>query len=277
MGKFDGCILACDVDGTLMSNEYINPKNIEKIDFFVKEGGKLSISTGRSIPALTSVLEKVNNIGPSVVANGAVVYDYSVNKILFQEEFSKNDYYIAEIVKECDLNVGIEVHCGTEVFTLKRNEIATIHQDYEKFVAPDVSFEDVVYKKWNKVLFACESLQDREILKEMLSQYEIEGEFISTAAFLGGAWNYYLEQVPKGASKAKALEKICEIFKIKKGKLFAIGDYYNDVPMLKSSDICAVPCDAPDDVKALAEYITCSCKDGAVADFIDYLTNEAKF
>ena len=31
MGIFEGCLLACDIDGTLMENGYINPKNIEKM------------------------------------------------------------------------------------------------------------------------------------------------------------------------------------------------------------------------------------------------------
>ena len=40
MGIFDGCLLASDIDGTLQENGYINPKNIEKIKYFVQEGGK---------------------------------------------------------------------------------------------------------------------------------------------------------------------------------------------------------------------------------------------
>ena len=39
MGIFDGCLLACDVDGTLVENGNINPKNIEKIEYFMSEGG----------------------------------------------------------------------------------------------------------------------------------------------------------------------------------------------------------------------------------------------
>jgi 3-deoxy-D-manno-octulosonate 8-phosphate phosphatase KdsC-like HAD superfamily phosphatase len=58
---------------------------------------------------------------------------------------------------------------------------------------------------------------------------------------------------------------------IKKGGLFAIGDYYNDVQMLKLADVSAVPCDSPEDIKSLANYITNTCENGAVADFIDYL------
>ena len=40
MGIFDGCLLACDIDDTLVKNGYINPKNIEKIHYFISEGGK---------------------------------------------------------------------------------------------------------------------------------------------------------------------------------------------------------------------------------------------
>ena len=29
MGLFDGCLLACDIDGTLVDDGYINPRNIE--------------------------------------------------------------------------------------------------------------------------------------------------------------------------------------------------------------------------------------------------------
>ena len=46
MGIFSGCLLACDIDGTLMVNGEINPRNIEKIDFFMNEGGYFSLSTG---------------------------------------------------------------------------------------------------------------------------------------------------------------------------------------------------------------------------------------
>ena len=37
MGIFENCLLASDIDGTLMENGYINPKNLEKIEFFMNE------------------------------------------------------------------------------------------------------------------------------------------------------------------------------------------------------------------------------------------------
>ena len=55
-----------------------------------------------------------------------------------------------------------------------------------------------------------------------------------------------------------------------------MGDYYNDLEMIKKADVSAVPEDAPEDIKAYADFIAGSCEDGAVADFIDYLTKLRK-
>ena len=36
MGIFDGCLLASDIDGTLVENGEIAERNFEKVDFFIK-------------------------------------------------------------------------------------------------------------------------------------------------------------------------------------------------------------------------------------------------
>ena len=56
-----------------------------------------------------------------------------------------------------------------------------------------------------------------------------------------------------------------------KGKTFAIGDYYNDIYMLKAADISACPSESPEDIKESVDFVGCACRDGAVADFIEYL------
>ena len=273
MGRFDNCLLACDIDGTLMINGYINPKNIEKIEYFMSEGGKFSLSTGRSIGAISDVLRQVKRISPSVVANGCMIYDYENEKILYEKVLPKEDYNIADIIIKSDVDVGAEIHCGSEVFTLRRNDATTVHQVYEKFEAPDTSYDIVSQKKWHKAIYIFENAEDRETIKNLIADKIKYCNLIESCAVIDGIFRNYLEQVPIGVSKASALKTLCNIMNIKEGGLFAIGDYYNDTEMLRLADISAVPCDSPDEVKELAKHITCKCDDGAVADFIDYLTN----
>lgn len=274
MGIFDGCLLACDIDGTLMINGYINPKNIEKIKHFIDEGGTFSLSTGRSVGAISNVLSQLKRVSPSVMANGAIIYDYENEKTLYEAVLPEEDHRIAKNVADSDINVGIEIHCGAKVFTYVRTKEATLHQVYESFEAPDVTFDEVTKYNWSKVLYVFENIKDRERVKALLKFEETDCDFVETCACIDGVTYNYYEQIPKGVSKASGLKILCELRNVKKGCFFAIGDYYNDVEMLQEADICAVPIDSPEEIKSLADYITCVCDDGAVADFIDYLESK---
>ena len=274
MGIFDKCLLACDIDGTLMASGYINPKNIERIEYFVKEGGIFSLSTGRSVMSVSDITEKFDCIGPSVLANGCMIYDYRNSRIMYSISLPSNTgQALKDILSLKDIDFGIEVHCGENSYTLKRNKMVNNHQIYEKFESPDITFEDVCKSEWNKVLVAFNCEEDRKKARDLLDTEIYDCRFIDTCTIIYDITNYYLEIIPNGISKATALKKICEMLSIRENGLFAIGDYYNDLEMIKSADIGAFTKDSPEELKRQADYITCNCKDGAVADFIDYLSN----
>ena len=276
MGIFDGCLLACDVDGTLVESGYINPKNIEKIEFFMSEGGIFSLSTGRAACAVSSVIKVLKRVSPSVTANGAIIYDFENNCVLSQSVLPKEDYYIAQMVQELPRDIGIEIHSGLDALVIKQTAETDDHERYEEFEADFVTYQEAKERTWNKVLYTCNDIEEREWLREFVSKQRTSCDFIQTSAEIDGRMRYYFEQVPKGVSKISALKELCKILNIKKGCLFAIGDYYNDVEMLKNADISAAVEGSPDDVKKIADYVTVSCKDGAVADFIDYLMEKFK-
>jgi hydroxymethylpyrimidine pyrophosphatase-like HAD family hydrolase len=82
---------------------------------------------------------------------------------------------------------------------------------------------------------------------------------------------YTLEVVRKGINKGYAVNKLTEILGIDNEKVGAIGDYYNDVAMLKAVAHPVCCGQAPDDIKSLCEHMACHCNDGAVCDFINYI------
>ena len=274
MGIFEGCILACDIDDTLMDNGYVNPKNIEKIKYFEDQGGKFVLSTGRGVTALNNLLEQMPDISIAVVTNGCVIYNYQTEEVLYQNEIVKDDYKYVDFISNLGFNVGIEVHSGNKAFTLNSNKRTAIHQEYEKFEAPFSTLENIKELRWNKVLYLFESLEEREKVKEIIFKNKTTSSFLDSCTEINGEMQNYLEQVPYGVSKAEGLKKLCEILNIELQNLFAIGDYFNDIQMLELANISAVPCDSPDNVKKYANYITCSCRDGAVADFIDFLISK---
>ena len=274
MGIFDNCVLACDIDGTLMDNDSINPKNLEKIEYFMSQGGRFSLSTGRALIAAREVAKLLKNVSPSVVTNGTVVYDFKEGKTILEKNISKEDYRIVELVYNNFGKIGIEIHCGDKAFTVRRTSETDIHQRCEHIEAPEITLKEVSKYNWNKANFFLDTIEEREELKNFLAKEKVNSKFVDTCAVLEDKMRYYYEMLPFGVSKASALKELCSLMGIKEGGIFAIGDYYNDLEMLKMADIAAVPNTSPEEIREAAEYITVSCDEGAVADFIDYLTSK---
>lgn len=272
MGIFDGCLLASDIDGTLLDNGYINPRCIEKIKFFASEGGAFAISTGRSVGAVSMVTNAIDCLAPSVVANGAMIYDYKNRKIIKEHLLPNDDKRIVNAVMELGLDIGVEIHSGERALVVRANCETDDHEQYEDLVAEFVSLDEALKHNWTKVLFAFANPDDLEGVKEFILGLNIKSDLFNTVAYIDNRQRYYLEVVPKGVSKAGSVKDLCGILGIADGCCYAIGDYYNDVQMLRSADVTAAPINSPDDIKALVDVVVSKAKDGAVADFIDYLT-----
>ncbi len=271
MKIFDGCLLACDVDGTLLYNGVIPQKNLDSIKFFVENGGRFCLATGRSVGALTTVIEKIPEISVSVLSNGCMIYDYKEQKVLYEKCLDKGDYNSILAVKEKNPEIGIELHSGLEVLVLTRTKETDEHEFYEDLRTEFITKEDIYDFDYNKALYASNVEGDIPKIRKTLESVDSHSLFVNTSVNIGGRTRYYVEQIPKGVTKATGVKRLAEMLKIKDGNLFAVGDYYNDIEMLKIADVSAAPVNSPDDVKKYADCITKEVENGIVADFIDYL------
>ncbi len=274
MGIYDGFFLAADVDETLISEGVAPQKNIQKIDEFVNEGGTFALCSGRSIEALQSVIKQVgkDKIGPSPTFNGGVIYDVANDKVLFEANLATGEKEFTRYVIENMSDIGMEVHTRDTCYVPNRTEYTDLHEKYEYIDARFCSFDEIKELSWVKVIFIPYTEERRNELREAAERFtDGSSVFYDSSATINGDRNLYLEQMPAGVSKGAALKKIRAILSIPDGRLCGIGDYYNDAAMLCEVDVPALTLGAPEDLKPMAEYITCSCTDGAVADFIDYL------
>ena len=275
MGLFDGCLLASDIDNTLIASGYINPRVIDAIQFFVKEGGYFALSTGRCPSALAPILSLLPKgvVGPSVIENGCCIYDFENDRTLYESTVSKEDMQVIYKIKERFPEVGFELYTGKKIYIMNNNQELVDHEEYEWLTVEEISCEKADEISWNKVLMASQTPEIFEEVKEFIKNIGLkESAMTDTNVVLEGRMRQYLEFWRSGINKATSLKLLCNMLNIKEGCYFAIGDYYNDLEMIDSADIGAATEDAPDDVKALAGFISCSAKDGAVADFIDHLT-----
>lgn len=272
MGLFDGCLLACDIDGTLIVNDYIPQENIEKIKYFVSEGGAFCLATGRTAGAISSITDKLDCISPSIVANGSMIYDIQNDTALYEIFIPDKDRGIVKDVLDKCKTVGIEAHCGKKVFVLNQSEETVDHKKYENLDAILLDYEVASQYNWNKVIYLFANDDESRLTKDVISRLDHNSQFVDTSAVIDGRRRYYFEHVPQNVSKATTLKILCEKLNINVGDCYAIGDYYNDLEMIKTADVGATLIDSPDELKSIATTVVCEAKNGAVAEFIDYLT-----
>ncbi|MEE0927754.1 MAG: HAD family hydrolase [Acutalibacteraceae bacterium] len=275
MALFENCLLASDVDGTLVDTGIIAQRNIEKIKYFCEQGGTFVIATGRSSGAIGQVFNFIDKslLGPCVFLNGGMIYDFNNEKELYADLLPEHAKLYAKTVFEKHPDIGIEVHSNSRIFVLKATAETELHEDYEMLDREYVTFDDIKDENWNKILYACDDQAACDRLAGTLRS--IDGGdcfFVQTGVVINGVMHIYFEQMPKGTNKGKGLKKLCEILNIKKGGCFAIGDYYNDLEMLRAADVSATMANSPEDIKEIVNFVGGTCLDGGVADFIEYLS-----
>ena len=71
--KFDGYVIFSDLDGTLLNdNKEVSKENKKAIEYFIENGGKFSIATGRAIDSVSKYIESVKTDLPIITYNGGL-------------------------------------------------------------------------------------------------------------------------------------------------------------------------------------------------------------
>ena len=76
------------------------------------------------------------------------------------------------------------------------------------------------------------------------------------------------EILPKGISKGDVLPRLCEHLQLSMDKTVTVGDYHNDVSMLRAAKAGVAVANACDEAKAAAKYVTVSNDQHAIAQII---------
>ena len=79
------------------------------------------------------------------------------------------------------------------------------------------------------------------------------------------------DMVAKTTHKGNAVMVLAKLLGVDESRVGAIGDYYNDLDMLKTVAHPACCKQAPNAIHSVCEFHACHCNNGAVADFLRYI------
>ncbi|MBQ3006705.1 MAG: HAD family hydrolase [Clostridia bacterium] len=265
--NFSDWLIASDIDGTLNNKLRRLPKRNEAaIKKFVSMGGRFTLASGRNPQSMEKHFRRLPIAGtPAVVINGAGIYDFQKNEMIYFSAMSDEAMRLAiEAAKKFPM---------VDVIIVAKDIIYITGSGWfgRFFVANDSldhkhirNISDVPKEDWGKVIFSGLPMHITKVRKHFESMTDPDLTLMSSSVAS-------FEILARNTHKGTAVLKLAEILGIDKSHTGAIGDYFNDFDMLKTVGVPACCGQAPKELKDISEFVACHCNKGAVADFLEYI------
>ncbi|MBR2672467.1 MAG: Cof-type HAD-IIB family hydrolase [Oscillospiraceae bacterium] len=264
-------LVVCDVDGTLMrAGKPIPERNVEMIAKFRELGGNFTICTGRGIQASRRLIEELGINIPAILCNGGLIYDYGTEKILSQSVLDEEYKELAADFVDRFPEIGYEVVSGNDIYVPQNNNIINQHLYVNNMEYKMMPLEKITAEA-NKILIGA----DEDTISRMKMYYNNKRDIVPYYKKFDFTQTspVYFELMPKGITKGDGLTSLANILGIKQRNTSAIGDFDNDLPMLRAAGTAVVVDNAPDHVKAVADKLVCDCLCGGVGEYLEMLLN----
>lgn len=258
-----------DLDGTLLdatphTSEYTNKviKALHDSDII------FSFATARSYTTTKQVTKGLSMKYPAVVHNGTFIVD-TFGKIITKNTFSKEDSdFIIDTLLELEINpIVYSLINDKEQFSFIRSKL-------NKETLAFLAMRENDPRK--REIFANENFYDGEVYYFTLIGDEEKTEplyhklkdsfqcYFQRDLYSG---DYWLEILPKGATKANAVKQLASMLGCE--KIVAFGDGINDVEMFSIADECYAVENAEDVLKEKSTDIIGKNTDDAVAKWLE--------
>lgn len=277
MGKFTGLLLASDYDNTLAYTEEalrlghpmppVSNANQQAIRYFMAEGGIFSVATGRAKPAFEAVAGGVPMNGPTVLFNGAAIYDFSIGKYLceaFLPETARD--HIGQVIRDLPFAAVELYHDNNDIHALQPNAVTQRHLHVTHSPTVFVDSMAQVPSPISKALFSTEPAHQAELLAYFRRQPWYGNYEIVTSS------DSLVELTAQGANKGGMVRRLAELLDIPQANVACIGDHANDASMLIWAGMAFAPANALPSVRALPNvHVLPDCREDAIAALIALL------
>ena len=169
MGKFDGLLLVSDFDDTLYDFQHrVPPRNVEAIRYWIGEGGRFTVATGRAHRTFAPYAHLAPINAPVVLSNGSAIYDFQREKMLVQTLLDPRAPEDFAALMEAIPSLGLETYHGEDIYVYRPNAVTDAHMkkvgtDYEERAIPDMPSpwtKAIVQQEYDELLKARSWLEE---------------------------------------------------------------------------------------------------------------------
>ena len=261
MDNFEGVLICTDLDGTLLNSERkISKENIEAIERFKQGGGYFTFVTGRMPFNVLEIYDEIKPNAPVGCINGGGLYDFERGDYVYKIPLDGSVMGLIRTVERFMPSIGIRANPFDKTYLFRARESLSTFSVSNRALCYTPDYENV-RDSFAKITFGTELESEMAELERILRSHE-QGDcfdFIRSEETL-------FEIMPKGVGKGLALTRLAEHLSAK--KTFAVGDYDNDISMLRAADVGIAVSNATEAVKEAVSYVTISNDEHAIARVI---------
>lgn len=255
-------LIAADIDGTLLNKKSeLTERTIRAVKAATEKGIYFVLSTGRPFQGIARLADTLNiKTMPHILYNGAMVM--LGGKIIYSLTLDESDA----------VAIANEGHArGSTMICWSNNKL------YSEFIDEKVVFYKNITGVEPIVVDSLAEVAGKGITKFVWYDgvEATDRNFAELKPKFGDRINVapsrvdFLEFFNKNCSKATAMQIICNELGLTKDNCVAIGDGFNDLPMLEFAGLGVAMENAADKVKERCGYVTSSCDEDGVAEFIE--------
>ena len=277
MGKFSGVLLVSDFDNTIVytSALYQSPDlalppvpeaNLERLRYFMDQGGRFCIATGRAWQIMRPFIHLVPTNGACGVANGAGIIDIPTQQFLYARFLPDDVLLRVSEVRQQFPDLSCEFfradHQADAIHPIPFTEE---HARGARYTYRVISRPEETKLPLLKVLFE----GDPALLTQISSYIRVQPWFTGYDLTFSG--DQLLELTVHGANKGVMAAELAKLYHIDPAHVYCAGDQENDLPMLRFAREGFAPANAIPSVLASGVTPVCHCSQGALAEVIDIL------
>ncbi len=268
MRKIKYPIIISDFDGTLVNGDgSIAQANKDAIAQYRKDGGIFVISTGRTHYGILPRVKELGLQGYVSCCQGAIIMDIETKACILEGTIS-NETTVKVCKKMEEMGLHIHVYGKDAYYTNMDDESLQFYENAVRFKAvrvldkPISQFVEETGMRSYKILAMVPAEKSLTVLNE-LSACDFSGCVVTKSD------DTLVEVINASYSKGTALAFLANRFNVSTDKVIAVGDQWNDVPMIKKVGLGFAVKNADPKLKECAIVLDYTNEEGAVAKIIE--------
>jgi Cof subfamily protein (haloacid dehalogenase superfamily) len=257
-------LIALDLDGTLVEPlQPVRPAVVAAVRQAAAKGARFTIVTGRMYAGAAPFAKLLGVEGPIVCYQGAVLADAATGR--FEREVSlKNAVALRIYAAGKEHGYHVQFYRDDRFYVEELNKYAKLYariSGVEPIVVPSLpeAFAGGDSTKVN-VVTDIERTPECEALMRRVCGDD---------AYVTRSNPEFVEMLSPEVDKGRALALVAEHWGVPLSRVMAVGDSYNDVPLLRAAGFGVAMGSAPDQLKHVADAVVGDVEHDGVAEAIE--------